>query len=106
MFRFAVEAGHSLILELCRQAAICPSDVDWVISHQANLRFIQALQARTGIWPERWVVNVDERGNTASASIVLAFAEGMQRNLFRPGDRILIGGFGAGLSWAGCVLIW
>lgn len=106
MFRFAVETCHKVILELCRQASVCPSDIDWVISHQANLRIIQALQSRTGICPSRWVVNIGERGNTASASIALAFAESMQRNLFRPGDHILIAGFGAGLTWAGCMLLW
>ncbi|WP_031499112.1 3-oxoacyl-ACP synthase III family protein [Bryobacter aggregatus] len=106
LFRFAVEQGSSAIASLIEKAKLTVGDVDWVIVHQANRRIIQALIDRSGIAGERWVSNIGGVGNTVAASIPLALAQGMEQGLFHQGHRVLVLGFGAGLTWAGFLMQW
>ncbi len=106
LFRFAVEQGSAAIAALIEKAKLTVDDVDWVIVHQANKRIIQALIDRSGIAQERWVSNIGGVGNTVAASIPLALAMGMEKDLFQKGHRVLVLGFGAGLTWAGFLMQW
>lgn len=106
LFRFAVEKGSEAIAALIEQAKLSVGDVDWVIVHQANRRIIQALIERSGIAPDRWISNIHGVGNTVAASIPLALAAGMNQGVFEQGHRVLVLGFGAGLTWAGFLMQW
>jgi 3-oxoacyl-[acyl-carrier-protein] synthase-3 len=106
LFRFAVEQGSNAIAALIEKAKLTVGDVDWVIVHQANQRIINALQERSGISADRWVSNIGAVGNTVAASIPLALAHGMERGIFEQGHRVLVLGFGAGLTWAGFLMQW
>ncbi len=104
IFRFGVEQGGQVIRELMGRAGLTPDQVSWVIPHQANLRIIQALIDRSGIDAERWVVNIQSYGNTASASVPIALAELLGSGRAKPGDIVLLVAFGAGLTWSGLAL--
>jgi 3-oxoacyl-[acyl-carrier-protein] synthase-3 len=106
LFRFAVEKGSEAISSLIEQARLSVGEVDWVIVHQANQRIIQALIDRSGIGADRWISNIGGVGNTVAASIPLALAEGMDKGHFEQGHRVLVLGFGAGLTWAGFLMQW
>ncbi len=106
LFRFAVEQGSIAIASLIEKAKLTAGDVDWVIVHQANRRIMQALIDRSGIAGDRWVSNINAVGNTVAASIPLALAQGMNQGSFQHGHRILVLGFGAGLTWAGFLMQW
>lgn len=106
LFRFAVEKGSEAIAALIEKAKLTVGDVDWVIVHQANQRIIQALIERSGIGPDRWISNIGGVGNTVAASIPLALAHGMEQGNFHQGHRVLVLGFGAGLTWAGFLMQW
>ncbi len=106
LFRFASQRGTEMLLDTCTQAGIQPEDLDWVIVHQANVRIVEQLQERTGIPPEKWIVNMVGIGNTCSASVLLALGELLDRKLAQPGDRVLLAGFGAGLTWAAALFEW
>jgi 3-oxoacyl-[acyl-carrier-protein] synthase III len=106
LFRFASQRGTEMLLETCTQAGIQPDDLDWVLVHQANIRIVEQLQERTGIAPEKWIVNMVGIGNTCSASVLLALAELLERKIAAPGDHVLLAGFGAGLTWAAALLEW
>lgn len=106
LFRFAVEQGSNAISSLIEKAKLQAGDVDWVIVHQANRRIIQALIDRSGISGDKWVSNINAVGNTVAASIPLALAQGMHAGAFQQGHRILVLGFGAGLTWAGFLMQW
>jgi 3-oxoacyl-[acyl-carrier-protein] synthase-3 len=95
-----------MLLETCAQAGIKPDDLDWVLVHQANIRIVEQLQERTGIAPEKWIVNMVGIGNTCSASVLLALGELLDRKLAKPGDHVLLAGFGAGLTWAAALFEW
>lgn len=106
VYRQAVEImtrSSERLLEL----AECPvSEVDWLVCHQANIRILNAVAARLGIPAERCLVNIDRVGNTAAASIPLALAHGAESGALRAGDRVVLTGFGGGLTWGSTLLRW
>lgn len=104
IFRFGVEQGGLIVRDLLDRAGLAESEVRWVIPHQANLRIIQALIERSGIPEDRWVINIQSYGNTASASVPIALAELLGSGRVAPGDVILLAAFGAGLTWSGLAL--
>lgn len=106
LFRFATERGSEMLREACSLAQLSAHDVDCVLVHQANLRIVKRLQERTGIAPEKWHVNIGKIGNTAAASVLLTLASLLQGRTPVDGTRILLGAFGAGLTWCAAVLEW
>ncbi len=106
LFRFAMEKGAEALREACALAGMTGAEVDCVLVHQANLRIINGLQERTGIAPEKWRVNLTDVGNTGGASVLLTLADWMQNGTPADGTRVLLGAFGAGLTWCAAVLEW
>lgn len=106
LFRFASQRGTEMLLETCAKAGIKPDDLDWVLVHQANVRIVEQLQERTGIDRQKWIVNMGGIGNTCSASVLLALGDLLERNMAKPGDHVLLAGFGAGLTWAAALFEW
>ncbi|RMG44177.1 MAG: ketoacyl-ACP synthase III [Acidobacteria bacterium] len=104
IFRFGVEKGVEVLDRLRRRAGLGPGDVAWVIPHQANLRIISAMIDRSGIPKDRWYVNIERYGNTASSSVPIALAELVRAGRIAPGDIVLLVAFGAGLTWSGAAL--
>lgn len=80
------------------------ADVALFVPHQANIRIIEAVGSRLGVGADRVFVNLAEYGNTSSASIPLALAEARAAGRIRPGDRVLVTAFGAGLTWGAALL--
>jgi 3-oxoacyl-[acyl-carrier-protein] synthase-3 len=106
VYRQAVEMMAKASTEVLELADWPVSAVDWLVCHQANRRILNAVAARLGIPADRCFVNIDQVGNTAAASIPLALAHGAASGAFRPGDRIVLTGFGGGLTWGSTLLRW
>lgn len=106
IFRHAVRAVVDSSLAALGRAGMEPSDVDVFVPHQANARIISAARERLGIPAERCVVTIDRYGNTSSASVPLALADALETGLLQPGGRVLMSGFGGGMTWASAVLLW
>jgi 3-oxoacyl-[acyl-carrier-protein] synthase-3 len=106
IFRKAVRVVVDSAAEALADAGLTADDVDLLVPHQANLRIIQAACQRLGIPEERTSVVIDRYGNTSSASIPLALDDALQRGRITPGDRLLLTGFGGGMTWASAVLRW
>ena len=81
-------------------------DIDCLVPHQANIRIIQSAAKRLDHTMEKVVVNVEKYGNTSAASIPIALAEAARDKRFKKGDIIALAGFGAGLTWASCIMKW
>ena len=105
-FRSAVERMAGLCQQLCADAGWEPSDVDWFVPHQANLRIIEAVAKRAGVAMDRVIVNVERVGNTSAASIPLALHEAAAAGKLRAGQKIISAAFGSGLTWGGVALEW
>jgi 3-oxoacyl-[acyl-carrier-protein] synthase-3 len=104
VFRFAVRTVPRTSRKALKKAGLEVGDVDWLIPHQANTRIIDAAVNLMGIESEKVVVNLDKYGNTSAASIPIAWAEAAEDGRIKRGDKLLLVGFGAGLTWASMVL--
>jgi 3-oxoacyl-[acyl-carrier-protein] synthase-3 len=106
VFKFAVRVMGNAAEEALEKAGLAKTDVDLLIPHQANIRIIQSALERLGLPQEKCVVNLDRYGNVSAASIPLALAEAVEDGRVREGDRLLMVGFGGGLTWGASVLVW
>jgi len=104
VFVFATEMVPRLIDEIVAKAGITLDDVDYLIPHQANIRIIDFISKKKGIPKERFLLNLDRFGNTAAASVGLVLDENLKSGVLKPGHRVLMMGFGGGLSWGGILL--
>jgi len=106
VFKFAVDIFIRQANEVCEKAGVALEDIDLWVPHQANYRIIDAAARRIGLPLERVAINIDEYGNTSSASIPLALEEAIRKGRVKSGDHVLLAGFGSGLTWGACLLKW
>lgn len=94
-----VNACQNLIYALDKVAAAqntTPQELDYIITHQANKRIVAQVEHQLGMPSEKFLNNIEELGNTGSASCALVFAQ--NRNLFKKGDKVGLTVFGGGYS--------
>jgi 3-oxoacyl-[acyl-carrier-protein] synthase-3 len=106
VFKFAVRVMGESAAKALEHAGLSHKDVDCLIPHQANTRIIQSAAKRLKLPLEKVIVNVDKYGNTSAASIPLAMDEAIKDDKLKSGDVVVVVGFGAGLTWASCVIKW
>lgn len=106
VFRHAVEKLAKTAHTALDKAGITPSEVDWLVPHQANLRIISATAQKMGLPMEKVVLTVADHGNTSAASIPLALSVADGQGRFKPGDVVVTEAIGGGLSWGSAVLRW
>ena len=104
VFRFAVSTLPQCVNDLLQKASLTTDDVDWVICHQANVRIIDSSIRRLKMPAEKFYKNLDRYANTSAASIPIALDEMNEKGLLKSGQRIILVGFGGGLTWAGAML--
>ncbi len=106
VYRFATRR----VVESCQKtlddAGVAAAQVDLFVPHQANLRIIEKVAAQLGFSDEQVFFNLDRFGNTSCASIPLCLHDAMAQGRLKKGDRLLIVGFGAGLTWGSCLTRW
>ncbi|MFG2523123.1 beta-ketoacyl-ACP synthase III [Streptomyces sp. NPDC048527] len=83
-----------------------PGDLDKVVAHQANVRILHAVGEQLGLEDKQIVVNLDRVGNTVAASIPLALSDAAAEGDLVPGHRVVLTGFGGGLTWGSAALVW
>jgi 3-oxoacyl-[acyl-carrier-protein] synthase-3 len=106
VFRFATRVMASATLEALDAAKLKIEDVQWIVPHQANIRIIQAAARGLKLPMERFVVNLENYGNTSTASIPIAMVEAVEKGQIKPGDKLVMVGFGAGLTWGALAAEW
>jgi 3-oxoacyl-[acyl-carrier-protein] synthase-3 len=106
VFRFAIRVMASATREVVESAGWKMDQVDRVVPHQANLRIIESAARGLRMPMDKFVVNLQNYGNTSTASIPLAVSEAVENGLIKPGDKIVLVGFGAGLTWGALSLEW
>ena len=104
VFTFATDVIPRIITELAGRAGVKPEEIDHIIPHQANVRIIDFISRKTGIPKEKFLLNLDRYGNTAAASVGLALDENRRNGVIKPGELVLMMGFGGGLSWGGVLI--
>jgi len=104
VFKFAVRVLDEVGREVCAACGITPSEVDWLVPHQANVRILESTAKKLGIDPSKVILTVDRHGNTSAASIPLALDLAVRDGRIRPGHKVLLEGVGGGFTW-GAVLL-
>ncbi|WP_330347018.1 beta-ketoacyl-ACP synthase III [Streptomyces sp. NBC_00582] len=102
----AVRRMAESVKETARRTGWDPAEIDRFVLHQANARILEAVARRLGLPPERFLSNIEVRGNTVAASIPLALADGVASGELRPGHKVVLAGFGGGLTWGSMALVW
>jgi 3-oxoacyl-[acyl-carrier-protein] synthase-3 len=106
VFKFATDIFIRQAQAVAEAAGLTMDDIDLWVPHQANRRIIEAAARRIGLPLEKVMINIDRFGNTSTATIPLALKDALAEKRIRPGDRVLMAGFGSGLTWGACLLQW
>ncbi len=106
VYKFAVDIFIRQAFACAEEAGLTVEDIDLWVPHQANRRIIEAAANRMGLPMEKVACNIEEYGNTSTASIPLALADAVREGRLKSGDRVLMAGFGSGVTWGACLLEW
>lgn len=104
VFKFAVKKVPECINQVLEKAEASASDIKYFCLHQANLRIIKSVAKRLGQPEDKFPVNLTEYGNTSGASIPILLDELFESGKLLKGDKIVIAGFGAGLTWGSALI--
>ena len=104
VFEFAVKSVSENINELLQHAGATLDKVKYIIPHQANGRIVEGISKKLKIDLSKFFVNIHKYGNTSSASIPIALSEMTADGLIGAGDKIILSGFGGGLTWGSVLL--
>ena len=104
VFKFAVETVPKCMDRVLAKHGMTAGDVDFFVFHQANARIIDLVVRKYNIPPEKYYKNLSEYGNTSAASIPLVLSELEEQGKIGPGSRLLLVGFGGGLTWGGALV--
>ena len=106
VFKFAVKRVPEVIREVLERNHLEATDIDYYIVHQANKRIIESVAKRLGEPVEKFPMNLQEYGNTSSASIPILLDELNRAGILKSGQRLVLAGFGAGLTWGANIIDW
>lgn len=106
VFEASMHIIPPLINEVLARAGLSIADIQTAVFYQASRSSLELLRRRTGIPKSKMYVSMQDCGNVSSSNIPIALKRAADEGLFRRSDRILLVGFGSGLSWAGTVLNW
>lgn len=99
VFRHAVVNLAEVLEEVLEDVGLAPSDLDWVVPHQANARILDATARKLGLPAGKVVVTVDRHANTSAASVPLALDVAVRDGRIKPGDLVMLEGMGGGFTW-------
>ncbi|MFO0774587.1 MAG: beta-ketoacyl-ACP synthase III [Nitrospiraceae bacterium] len=105
-FKVAVRTLEESARETLAAQGYTAADLDLYVPHQANIRIIRAVADRLKLPESKVFLNMDRYGNTSAASIPIALDEAVRAGRIRPGNLVLLGAFGAGLTWASALIRW
>ncbi len=104
IFKHAVRTMSECCHEVLRAHNMPPSEVSWVIPHQANVRIIEAVAKHFGISMDKVVVEIEDMGNTSAATVVVALDKAVRDGRIQRGQNLLLTAFGAGIT-SGAILM-
>ena len=106
IYKFAVRVLPQAILEALQANGLEVSDIDHIVSHQANARIVESVLERLGIPIEKCWLNLERYGNTSSASLPISLDEANRAGRLKKGDLIAMMAIGAGMAWGSALMRW
>jgi 3-oxoacyl-[acyl-carrier-protein] synthase-3 len=106
IFKFGVKILPKTINSLLDKNGYSIKDIDMIIPHQANVRIVESAAKKLGIHKDKFFMNIDKYANTSAATIPIALDDAIKQNLIKKGDKIILVGFGGGLTWGAVLYEW
>ena len=106
VYKFAVSKVPDSIKQVLAEANLEVDDIKYFILHQANIRIIQSVAKRLKVSEDRFPISLDHCGNISAGSVPILLDEVNEKGMLQKGDKIVMAGFGAGLTWSACVMEW
>ena len=106
VYKFAVSHSFRDIRGMLEAHGLAPEDVDFYVLHQANMRILEAVRTRLKVGEERFPHNIERTGNTSSATVPVLLDELNRSGALKPGSRVILNAFGAGLCTGTALLTW
>ena len=104
IFNFTLDAVPAMMKEVLSKNMMEKNDVDYYIFHQANKFMLNTIRKVCVLPKDKFYVNLTETGNTVSSTVLIGLKECLSNEMIKAGDRVMIAGFGVGLSWGGTML--
>ncbi len=104
IFNFTLEVVPPMLMQLTEKNGIAADDVDYFVFHQANKFMLSTIRKICRIPADRFCIDMSATGNTVSSTVFIALANCLSQKLIQKGMRVVLAGFGVGLSWGGTVL--
>lgn len=106
VYKFAVSTVPAAIKQVMDEAGLVESDIKYFLLHQANIRIIQSVAKRLKSDLDKFPITLDRCGNISAASVPILLDEVNKKGMLKRGDKIVLAGFGAGLTWSAAVMEW
>lgn len=106
VYKFAVSTVPASIEEVVEKAGMEIADIKYFLLHQANIRILQSVAKRLKVSQDKFPISLDHCGNISAASVPILLDEVNKKGMLEKGDKIVLAGFGGGLTWGACVLEW
>lgn len=106
VFKFATKKVISSIQELLDKEGLTGNDIRYIVPHQANIRIVEVISKKLKIPMDKFYINMESYGNTSSASVPIALNELNEKGLIERGDKIVLAGFGGGMTWGVMIVEW
>lgn len=106
VYKFAVTCVPASIKKALDDAGLEVGEIKYFVLHQANLRILQSVAKRLGVPEEKFPISLDHCGNMSAASVPVLLDEINRKGMLERGDKIVLSGFGGGLSWGSIAMEW
>lgn len=106
VYKFAVKTVPAAITQALEEAGVSADEIKYFLLHQANIRIIEAVAKKMGQPMKKFPTNLQECGNISAGSVPILLDKVNQKGELAKGDKIVLAGFGAGLTWGAAVLTW
>lgn len=106
VFKFAVKKVPECMNEVLRETGYTTQDIDHFVIHQANFRIIESIAKRLKVDVDKFPANMERYGNTSGASVPILLDELNRKGQLKRGEKMILSGFGAGLTWGTILLEW
>lgn len=104
IFNFTLEAVPAMMKDILTKNNMTPDDVEYYVFHQANKFMLNTIRKVCVLPKDKFYVNLEETGNTVSSTVMIGLKQCLEAGIIKSGMKVMVSGFGVGLSWGGTII--
>lgn len=104
IFNFTLDAVPQMMAQILEKNQILKENIDYYVFHQANKFMLNTIRKVCVLPKDKFYVNLTETGNTVSSTVLIGLKDCLDKGVIKTGDKVMVSGFGVGLSWGGTIL--